>query len=95
MLQGEKTTFKEFIRPVILVIVNPFVAILLSGSKVFLGDDNMLEKKIGDGFLKMDMYGVTRIKIFEIIGILVKILYRLPIINLVLGNHLVTICLHL
>ena len=81
LLRGRTFTFKEFIYPVILVIFNPFVAILLTGSKVILGDDNMLEKKIGDGFLEMNMYVVTRIKLFEIIGILVKILYRLPIIN--------------
>ena len=55
------------------MIVNPFVAILITGSRIFLGDDNKLEKKINDGDLKMDMERVTYLKIFEIIGILIQI----------------------
>ena len=53
---------------VICVMLNPVVAILITGSRVFIGDQNELEKKIEDGWLEMDMDVVTGFKMFEIIG---------------------------
>ena len=58
---------------VIRVTVNPFVAILITGSRIFHGDNNKLEKKIKDGYLNMGLEDVTGLKMFEIIGILVQI----------------------
>ena len=89
----DKEMIRLTIQGVIKVIVNPFVAILITGSRIFLGEDNKLEKKITDVYLfPNNMDEVKGLKMFEIIGILFRIFsldYR-PTIKFIL-NYLACI----
>ena len=60
---------KEMMRNLLLVITNPIFAILITGSRLFHGDNKYLEDRIENGCLSIEIDDVKVMKLFEILGI--------------------------
>ena len=59
-------------RNLLLVITNPIFAILITGSRLFHGDNKYLEDRIENGCLSIEIEDVKVMKLFEILGKKVK-----------------------